>query len=258
MQPALMSTHDKPLSGRVAVVTGASRGIGYASALALARAGAHVVAAGKTQGGLEELDDEIRRETGEGATLTPFDLVDGGAIDRLGGALFERFKRIDVLVHCAATLGAAGLAPVSHIDPRQWATILSTNLTATYRLIRSFEPLLRESEAGRAIFLTSSIAREGRAFWGAYAATKAGMEGLVRSWADEIENTAVRCAIVDPGRMRTRMRAQAYPGEDPATLPHPDELGPLVVDLARGDREPPKETVRFSEWKAGPSAEALV
>lgn len=253
-----MTATDKPLQGRIAVVTGASRGIGYASALALAKAGAHVVAAGKTQGGLEELDDEIRRATGESATLTPFDLVDGGAIDRLGGALFQRFQKIDVFVHCAATLGAAGLSPVSHIDPRQWATILSTNLTATYRLIRSFEPLLRASDAGRAVFLTSSVAREGRAFWGAYAATKAGVEALVRSWADEIENTPVRAAIVDPGRMRTRMRAQAYPGEDPTTLPHPDELGPLIVELARGDRTPPKDTVRFQTWKNGPSTEALI
>lgn len=253
-----MTAVSKPLQGRIAVVTGASRGIGYASALALAEAGAHVVAAGKTQGGLEELDDEIKRATGESATLTPFDLVDGGAIDRLGGALFERFQKIDVFVHAAATLGAAGLSPVAHIDPRQWATILSTNLTATYRLIRSFEPLLRASDAGRAVFLTSSVAREGRAFWGAYAATKAGMEALVRSWADEIENTPVRAAIVDPGRMRTRMRAQAYPGEDPATLPHPDEIGPLIVELARGDRAPPQATVRFQDWKAGPSPEALV
>lgn len=253
-----MNTQDKPLQGRVAVVTGASRGIGYASALALAGAGAHVVAAGKTQGGLEELDDEIRRAGGDGATLVPFDLVDGGAIDRLGGALFERFRRIDVLVHAAATLGAGGLSPVAHIDPRQWATIVSTNLTAVYRLIRSFEPLLRESDAARALFLTSSLAREGRAFWGAYAATKAGMEGLVRSWADEVENTTIRCAIVDPGRMRTRMRAQAYPGEDPMTLPHPDEIGPLIVELARGDLAPPQAVVRFSDWKAGPSADAPV
>lgn len=258
MQPPLMSTQDKPLQGRIAVVTGASRGIGYASALALAGAGAHVVATGKTQGGLEELDDEIRQKSGEGATLVPFDLVDGGAIDRLGGALFERFKRIDVLVHAAATLGAGGLSPVAHVDPRLWATIVSTNLTAVYRLIRSLEPLLRQSEAARAIFLTSSVAREGRAFWGAYAATKAGMEGLVRSWADEVENTPIRCAIVDPGRMRTRMRAQAFPGEDPSTLPHPDEIGPLIVDLARADREPPSGIVRLADWKAGPSAEALV
>lgn len=253
-----MSLSDRPLAGRIVLVTGASRGIGYASALALAKAGAHVIAAGKTQGGLEALDDEIRRAGGEGATLTPFDLVDGGAIDRLGGALFERFGRIDALVHCAATLGAAGLSPVAHVDPRQWATIVSTNLTATYRLIRSFEPLLRVSDAGRAVFLTSSVARRGKAFWGAYAATKAGMEALVRSWADEIENTSVRAAIVDPGRMRTRMRGQAYPGEDPATLPHPDELGPLIVELARGDRTPPSEIVRFQEWSSGPSAEALV
>lgn len=247
-----------PLAGRVAVVTGASRGIGYASALALAKAGAHVVAAARTQGGLEELDDAVRAATGQSATLTPFDLVDGGAIDRLGGALFERFGRIDAWVHTAASLGAGGLSPVSHTDPREWTKMLTVNLTSVYRLIRSFEPLLRASDAGRAVFLTSSIAREGRAFWGAYAAGKAGTEALVRSWADEIENTSVRCAILDPGRMATRLRAQAFPGEDPSTLPDPGEIGPLIVELTRPDRTPSPDVVRFNEWKTRPTPAALV
>lgn len=246
-----------PLKDRIALVVGASRGIGYESALALARAGAHVVATARTQGGLEELDDAVFAATGRHATLVPFDLVDGGGIDRLGGAIFERFGRLDVWVQAAATLGAAGLTPVAHADPRGFAKIEKTNLTAVYRLIRSLEPLLRLSDAGRAIHLTSSLATTPRAFWGAYAATKAGAEALMKSWADEIETTAVRVSIVDPGRMRTAMRAQAFPGEDPDTLPHPSGIAPLIVELARGDLDPPL-TVSFREWAQGPSGEALV
>jgi NAD(P)-dependent dehydrogenase (short-subunit alcohol dehydrogenase family) len=233
-----------PLSGRIVLVTGASRGIGRASALALAEAGAHVIAVARTQGGLEELDDAIRTATGEGATLVPLDLADGDAIDQLGGALFDRFKKLDGLVHAAATLGL--LTPVSHMSPREWDKTAQLNLTATYRLIRSFEPLLRASDAGRAVFLTSSVATKPRAFWGPYAATKAGMEALVRAWADEVEFTGVRAVLLDPGRMRTRMRAQAFPGEDPTTLPDPAESGPLVVELCRPDRAPPSETVRYA------------
>jgi NAD(P)-dependent dehydrogenase (short-subunit alcohol dehydrogenase family) len=226
-----------PLSNRLILVTGASRGIGRAAALALAKAGAHVIAVARTQGGLEELDDEIRRETGEGATLVPLDLADGDKIDQLGGLLFERFKRLDGLVHAAATLGL--LTPVSHMSPRDWDRTVRLNLTASYRLIRSLEPLLKQSDAGRAVFLTSSVASKPRAFWGAYAATKAGMEVLVRTWADEVDITPIRTAILDPGRMRTRMRAEAFPGEDPETLPDPAEIGPLIVDLCRPDKEPP-------------------
>jgi len=249
-------TEQLPLAGRIAVVTGASRGIGYQSALALAKAGAHVVAAARTQGGLEELDDEIRAATGESATLTPFDLVDGGAIDRLGGALFERFGRVDILVHAGAKLGA--LTPVSHMEPREWAKVMAINMTASYRLIRSFEPLLRQSDAGRAIFFTSNAAADPRAFWGVYAATKAGLEAMVKAWADEVENTAIRAAIVNPGRMRTRMRAEAYPGEDPSNLTDPAEIGPLIVELANPQLTPPKDVVSFDAWQAGPSITALV
>ena len=222
-----MSEH--PLSDRIALVVGASRGIGYESALALAKAGAHVIATARTQGGLEELDD----------------------------AIFERFKKLDIWVHAAATMGPSGLTPVSHADPREFAKVEKTNFTAVYRLIRSLEPLLRASDAGRAIHLTTSVAAAPRAFWGMYAATKAGAEALVKAWADEVESTPIRCSIVDPGRMRTQMRAQAYPGEDPQTLPHPSEIGPLVVELARADLTPPL-TIRFKDWKSGPSAEALV
>ena len=250
-------TSPLPLENRIALVVGASRGIGYESALALAKAGAHVIATARTQGGLEELDDAIYAATGKHATLVPFDLVDGGGIDRLGGAIFERFGRLDIWVHTAATLGAAGLTPVAHAEPRGFAKIEKTNLTAVYRLIRSLEPLLRASDAGRMIHLTSSIASAPRAFWGAYAATKAGAEALVKCWADEIESTPVRACIVDPGRMRTALRGQAYPGEDPETLPHPSVFGPLIVELARPDLTPPL-TVSFKEWSAGAPVTALI
>lgn len=238
-----------PLKDRIAVITGASRGIGYASALALAKAGAHVVACARTQGGLEELDDEILKATGERATLVPFDLVDGGAIDRLGGAIFERFGRIDAWVHTAAMLGTSGLTPVSHAEPREFAKIEKINFTGVYRLIRSFEPLLRASDAGRAVYVTSSVAHNPKAFWGAYAATKAGAEAMVKCWADEIENTPIRVSVVDPGRMRTRLRAQAYPGEDPMKHPDPSEIGLLMVELCRPDRTPELD-VSFVAWKA--------
>ncbi|WP_374513614.1 SDR family NAD(P)-dependent oxidoreductase [Brevundimonas sp.] len=248
---------DLPLKDRIALVVGASRGIGYESALALAKAGAHVIATGRTEGGLEELDDAIFAATGRHATLIPFDLVDGGAIDRLGGAIYERFGRLDIWVQAAATLGAEGLSPVSHADPRQFAKVERTNFTAVYRLIRSLEPLLRASDAGRVIHLTTSVATTPRAFWGVYAATKAGAETLMRCWADELESLKIRVAVLDPGRMRTQMRAQAYPGEDPEQNPHPSEIGPLIVELARPDRDPPLK-VSFREWKDGPGAAALV
>jgi len=242
-------TSPLPLQDRIALVVGASRGIGYESALALAKAGAHVIATARTQGGLEELDDAIFAATGKHATLVPFDLVDGGGIDRLGGAIFERFGKLDIWVHTAATLGAAGLTPVSHLDPRGWGKIEKTNLTAVYRLIRSLEPLLRQSDAARVVHMTTSLTATPRAFWGAYAATKAGAEAMMKVWADEIETTPVRVSVVDPGRMRTAMRAQAYPGEDPETLPHPSEIGPLVLELVRPDQIPPL-SVSFKDWKA--------
>jgi NAD(P)-dependent dehydrogenase (short-subunit alcohol dehydrogenase family) len=236
-----------PLADKVALVTGASRGIGRASALALAKAGAHVIAVARTQGGLEELDDDIRKATGQSATLVPLDLLEADGIDGLGLALYNRFHRLDILVHAAAVLGP--LTPVSHLEPKHWDRVVAANLTAGYRLIRSMEPLLKAAPAGRAIFLTSGVATQPRAFWGAYAATKAGLEALVRSWADENEHTALRAVILDPGKMRTRMRAEAYPGEEPDTLPDPDEIGPLVVELCQGDPGLPNKTVRFREWK---------
>jgi NAD(P)-dependent dehydrogenase (short-subunit alcohol dehydrogenase family) len=255
--PTNPAMSDIPLQDRIALDVGASRGIGYESALALAKAGAHVIATARTQGALEELDDAIFAATGKHATLIPFDLVDGGAIDRMGGAIFERFGRLDIWVQAAATMGAEGLTPVSHADPRGFAKVEKTNFTAIFRLIRSLEPLLKASTAARVVYVTTSVARTPRAFWGAYAATKAGAEALMKCWADEIETMPIRVAILNPGRMRTQMRAQAYPGEDPQTVIHPSAIGPLMVELARPDLEPPLE-VSFKEWSEGPGASALI
>ena len=235
-----------PLAGRVALVTGASRGIGYAGALGLAQAGAHVIATARTQGGLVELDDAITAATGQGATLVPMDITDGDAIDKLGGAIFERWGRLDILVSNAGELGL--LTPIGHLDPKIWDRAVAVNMTATYRLIRSVDPLLRKADAGRAIFLTSGAASLPRAFWGAYAATKAGMEALVRVYADEVEHTPVRCTLLSPGPMRTRMRMTAFPGEDPADLTPPEAIMPLVVELARADSEPPI-LQNFVDWR---------
>jgi NAD(P)-dependent dehydrogenase (short-subunit alcohol dehydrogenase family) len=236
-----------PLQDKIALVTGASRGIGRAAALALAQAGAHVVAVARTQGGLEELDDEIRKATGQSATLVPMDIAEGDGLDQLGLALHQRFGRLDILVHAAAVLGP--LTPVSHLEPKHWDRVMAVNATASYRIIRSFEPLLRASEAGRAIFLTSGVAAKPRAFWGPYAISKAALEAMVRTWADELEQTKVRAVLLSPGPMRTRMRAEAMPGEDPATLPDPSEIGPLIVELAQADLGLPHATVAFREWK---------
>ena len=199
------------LAGRVALVTGASRGIGRAVALRFAREGAELVLVGRTQGALEEVDDDIRKLGGH-ASLVPADLVDFTVIDRMGAAVYERWRRLDVLVGNAGVLGT--LSPLGHIDPKTWDEVIAVNLTANWRLIRSFDPLLRASDAGRAIFVTSGVAR-GRAYWGGYAVSKGALETLARTWAHELANTAVRVNLIDPGATRTRMRAAAYPGEDP-------------------------------------------
>ena len=241
----MTSDSEKPLAGRIALVTGSTRGIGEAIALGLAKAGAHVVAVGRTQGALEALDDAILAATGEHATLVPLDLREADGLDQLGAALYERYGKLDILVGAAGVLGA--LTPVGHLDPKGWDMIMATNLTANWRLIRAMDPLLRRAEAGRAIFLTSSLAKTHRAFWGGYAASKAGLEAVVGCYDDEMENTTVRAVCIDPGAMRTRMRAGAFPGEDPQTVPSPETIVPLIVDLSRPDREPPKGVVRFKE-----------
>ena len=243
------------LKDHIALVTGASRGIGHASALALAKAGAHVVAVARTQGALEALDDEIKAATGQPATLVPMDLAEADGLDQLGLALHDRFGRLDILLHAAAMLGP--LTPVSHIEPKHWDKVVALNLTASYRLIRAMEPLLRASEYPRAIFLTRGRAIRPKAFWGPYGVTKAGLEHMVRTWGDELEQTKVRAVLLDPSVMRTRMRAEAMPGEDPSTLPDPSEVGPLVVELAQADLGLPTASVVFSDWKtAGTLASA--
>jgi NAD(P)-dependent dehydrogenase (short-subunit alcohol dehydrogenase family) len=216
------------LDGSVALVTGASRGIGAATAVELARLGARVVLTARTQGALEETDDAIRAVGGE-ASLLPLDLKEDALIDALGPTLFQRFGRLDILVHNAGALGR--LTPVSHILPDDWASVLAVNLTATWRLIRTSEPLLRQSPAGRAVFVTESRAREPRAYWGAMGATKAGMEHLVLTWAQELATTKVRVNLFDPGPVATRMRMQAYPGEDKSTLPGPEAVAPALAAL---------------------------
>lgn len=220
------------LHNRIALVTGASRGIGRAVAKKFALEGAHVIAVARTQGALEELDDEIRF-MGGAITLVPADLGDHAKIDQMGAAIFERFGRLDVLVGNAAILGI--LSPVGHIDPDTWDQVLRINLTANWRLIRSFDPLLRISESGRAIFVTSGAAGGPTAYWGAYAASKAALEMMVLTYAAEVKKTPLRVNLVDPGIVRTSMRAQAFPGEDPLTLKAPEEVSEVFVDLAAAD-----------------------
>jgi NAD(P)-dependent dehydrogenase (short-subunit alcohol dehydrogenase family) len=217
------------LEGRIALITGASRGIGAAVARRFAAEGAQLVLAARTVGGLEETDDAVRKASGKGATLVPMDVANGDAVDQLGGALHQKFGKLDILVSNAATLGV--LSPVGHIDLKVWDDAVALNLTANYRLIRSLDPLLRLSDAGRAVFVSSGAAR-GPAFWGAYAATKAGLNALVFCYANEMKNTSVRANIVEPGAQRTQMRASAFPGEDPMTLPAPDEMTGVFVDLS--------------------------
>jgi NAD(P)-dependent dehydrogenase (short-subunit alcohol dehydrogenase family) len=220
---------DKPLANRIALVTGASRGIGRATALALAEAGAHVVALARTQGALEELDDAIRG-VGSSATLVPVNLKDYEALDRLGAALHERWGRLDVLVGNAGVLGE--LAPITHIDQPVWDEVMAVNVTANWRLIRSLDPLLRASDAGRAIFVTSGAAHKANAYWGPYAVSKAALDALVRTYAAETAKTAIKAMLVSPGALRTNMRRAAMPGEDPLTLKTPEELAPHIVKLA--------------------------
>lgn len=219
------------LSGRIALITGASRGIGAAIAQRYAAEGAHLVLTARTEGALEEIDDVVRAAGGT-ATLVSLDLRQLDQIDQLGAAIAERFGRLDVLVGNAGLLG--DLTPVPHIAQRQWDQVMTVNVTANYRLIRSMDPLLRRSESGRAIFVSSG-ASKGKAFWGLYGATKAALNTLVLSYADEMENTPLRVNLVNPGPIRTAMRAQAMPGEDPMTLRTPEQITDCFVDLAAAD-----------------------
>ena len=221
----------KRLRGRIALVTGASRGIGRAVARRFAAEGARLILVARTSGGLEEADDEVRGAGGEPAMLVPLDICQGDLVDQLGAALQERFGRLDILVGNAAMLG--GLRPVGHYPPDVWEDVIALNLTANWRLIRSLDPLLRLSDAGRAMFVTSGVT-EGKppAYWGAYTASKAALEALVCTYAAELKRTNLKVNIIDPGASATNMRAEAFPGEDPNTLATPDEITERFVELA--------------------------
>jgi NAD(P)-dependent dehydrogenase (short-subunit alcohol dehydrogenase family) len=217
---------------RIALVTGASRGIGRAAAIALAKAGHHVILSARTVGALEEVDDEIKGAGGS-ASLLPLDLAAGDKIDVLGPTLYERFQRLDVFVACGGVLGR--LTPLTHLPDDVWNDVLTINLTANWRLIRTLDPLLKRSEAGRAVFVTSRAATKIRAFWGPYAVSKAALDALVKTYAAEVETTPVRVNLLEPGATRTRMRAQAYPGEDATTVKPPENVAPYIVELASPD-----------------------
>ncbi len=220
------------LEGKIAVVTGASRGLGYYAALGLAREGAHIIAVARTVGGLEELDDEIRKDGGA-ATLVPFDLKDGEAIDRLGAAIYERWGKLDILLANAGVLGV--VTPLSHMDVKVWDEIMAVNVTANWRLIRSLEPLLKQADAARSLFVTSGAVNKCRPYVGPYTASKAALEVLVKTWAKEIGHTKMCANLVDPAILRTAMRASYAPGEDPMTVPEPQSIVPALVKLVSVD-----------------------
>jgi NAD(P)-dependent dehydrogenase (short-subunit alcohol dehydrogenase family) len=218
------------LQSRIALVTGASRGIGRAVALRFAKEGATVIAMARTKKDLESLDDEIRSATGQSAVLVPESVTDYAKVEHVSVALAERYKKLDVLVGNAGTL--IQLSPLTHYTPKQWDDIFAVNVTANWRLLRCLEPLLKASDAGRAIFVTSGAAHTDKMYWGPYGASKAALERMVQIYASETAHTKLRVNILDPGRIRTQMRAQAYPGEDPNTLPTPDSITDSFVTMA--------------------------
>ena len=220
---------DRPLAGRVALVTGASRGIGRAVARALAAAGAQIVAVARTTGGLTELDDQIQAAGGLPVTLVPLDLKDGDGLDRLAVALDDRWEKLDILVANAGVLGP--LSPLAHVEAKHWDEVIAINVTATWRLIRAMDPLLRAAEAGRVVLVTSGVAQRPRAYWGPYAISKAAVDCMGRTYAAECASSPIRVNLFNPGATRTRMRAAAMPGEDPATLPLPDGPAAAIVEM---------------------------
>ncbi|MBC6440317.1 MAG: SDR family NAD(P)-dependent oxidoreductase [Rhodospirillales bacterium] len=221
------------LEGRIALVTGASRGIGAAVARAYGREGVQLVLVARTVGGLEEVDDDVRQAGGKPSVLVPLDLTDFDGIDRMGAALYERFGHLDIMVANAAVLST--LTPTHHIVPEIWQQAFDINVTANARLIRSMDPLLRRSDAGRAIFVTSGAAQSLRPYWTTYAATKAALEALVTCWSRELGKTDIKANLLDPGILRTAMRARAFPGEDPETLPLPETIAEAFIRMALPD-----------------------
>ena len=233
------------LTGKLALITGASRGIGRAIALAFAREGAHLILLARTKGALEEVDDEARKLGAPKATLIQLDLANGEKVDHLGPSLYERFGKLDILIANAGILGT--LSPLPHVTDADWAKVMEINVTANLRLIRTLDPLLRRSDAGRAVFLSSAAAYKARPFWGPYSVSKAALEALAKTWAHELENTAVRVNCLDPHTVRTGMRAKAMPGEDPMTLAEASALDEVVLDHVRPDLTANGEVFRANE-----------
>jgi len=238
------------LAGKIALITGASRGIGAAIAERFAGEGAHVVLTARTVGGLEETDDRVRAAGGT-ATLVPLDLRDFVKIDELAAALYQRYGRLDILVGNAGTFGV--FTPTPHLDPTLWGEILDLNLTANWRLIRAMDPLLRAAEHGRAMFVTDALARNPLPYYGVYAVSKTGLETLVRIYAGELGLTRVRVNLIDPGTVRTRLRAQIFPGENPETVPPPETVTDAFIELAMPECERNGETVTAAESFGGQS-----
>lgn len=232
---------------RIALVTGASRGIGRAAAIALGAEGYHVICLARTVGGLEEVDDAITAAGGS-ATLVPLDLKDYAALDRLGASIFERWGRLDALLGNAGAFG--GLSPLGHIEPKAFEEMMAVNVTANWRLIRSLDPLLRQSPAGRVLFLSSTVARQARVFWGGYAVSKAALETLALTYAGECEGTAIRVNLLNPGGTATGMRRKAFPGEDPASIPQPEDVARLIVEMLSPDYADTGTRVNYREWAA--------
>ena len=230
------------LKDRVALITGASRGIGRAVALAFAREGAHVIAVARNRGDLEELDDEIN-DAGGAVTLLRLDITNGDKVDALGPTVLDRFGRLDIFVGNAGILGP--LSPLPHVSERDWHQVLDINLTANWRLLRTLDPLLKQSDAGRVVLVSSGAAHRCRAYWGPYSVSKAALEALARTYAHEVENTPVRINLVNPGPVATAMRAKAMPGEDPETLPQPEDLAEIFIQLALPDCDRNGEVVDY-------------
>lgn len=236
------------LEGKVAVVTGASRGIGKTTSLALAKEGAHIIAVARTVGALEALDDEIKAASGSAATLVPLDITDFDALDRLGGVIMEKYGKLDILIANAGFLG--DITPISHLKPKTFDKLMNVNVTANYRLIRSLDPLLRAADNGRAVFMGSSnVARNPRHFWGGYATSKAALECLVKTYAQEIERSNLRVNILNPGPIRTAMRSKAAPGEDASQLDTPEDLMPLMLELCSPDFTDNGIVADYKMWK---------